>query len=213
MKDAEDQRREDAARYKRIKDENDISDPENQKRFIEQATLRADRPVNSEAVDVLYALEEWIETNQSDWRLGFEVSMGAFIKTPFFDEQQQKRETELHKKAFSSYNSKRVDFLLIDRFGMPMLAVEYHGTGHYQSEDADDRMDVKRLALTRAGIPCVEIPEKTSSEDIKRMVTDVLRAPQNTRETQELPAQSSSEQTSKSSRFPISFARFISKNS
>ncbi|CCV04714.1 conserved hypothetical protein [Mesorhizobium metallidurans STM 2683] len=151
-----------------IFEENDVSDTENQIRFVNQAELRAVRPVNKEAVRVLYALDEWIVANQPDWRMSFEVSMGAFIKTSY------DLEDRMQKAAFSSYNSKRVDFLLIDRFGHPMLAVEYHGTGHDLSDDAPDRMEVKCLALQRAGIPLVEIPAKASKSNILRMVAERL---------------------------------------
>ncbi|MGH6999343.1 MAG: DUF2726 domain-containing protein, partial [Phenylobacterium sp.] len=146
----------------------DVSDPANQRRFIEDCDLRAARPVNKEAVRVLYALDEWIKTDRPDWRLSFEVGMGAFIKTAYGADDR------LQAAAFSSYNSKRVDFLLIDRFGQPRLAVEYHGTGHALSEDADDRMNVKRLALERAGIPLVEIPAKASRADILIRVGETL---------------------------------------
>nr|WP_242005607.1 DUF2726 domain-containing protein [Acetobacter lovaniensis] len=57
-----------------------------------------------------------------DWRFAFEVAMGGFIKTPYApDDSRQKR-------AFNSYSGKRVDFLLIDRFGNPVLVVEYNGS-------------------------------------------------------------------------------------
>ncbi|GGA85263.1 hypothetical protein GCM10011491_11050 [Brucella endophytica] len=170
MHGAESRRLDEVARRKRFFEENDISDVENQIRFISQTELRAVRPVNKEAVRVLYALDEWIVTHRPDWRMAFEVSMGAFIKTSYDPEDR------MQKAAFSSYNSKRVDFLLIDRFGQPMLVVEYNGTGHDLSDDAPGRMEVKRLALARAGIPLVEIPAKTSKSDIVRMVADTVLA-------------------------------------
>lgn len=170
MHSAESRRLDEVARRKRFFEENDISDVENQIRFISQTELRAVRPVNKEAVRVLYALDEWIATHRPDWRMAFEVSMGAFIKTSYDPEDR------MQKAAFSSYNSKRVDFLLIDRFGQPMLVVEYHGTGHDLSDDAPDRMEVKRLALARAGIPLVEIPAKTPKSDIVRMIADMVLA-------------------------------------
>lgn len=168
MHSAESRRLDEVARRKRFFEENDISDVENQIRFISQTELRAVRPVNKEAVRVLYALDEWIVAHRPDWRMAFEVSMGAFIKTSYDPEDR------MQKAAFSSYNSKRVDFLLIDRFGQPMLVVEYHGTGHDLSDDAPDRMEVKRLALARAGIPLVEIPAKASKSDIVRMVAETV---------------------------------------
>lgn len=163
---AEISRQSEAARRRCFFEENDVSDVENQIRFIRQTELRAVRPVNREAAQVLYALDEWIKECKLEWRVAFEVSMGSFIKTSFDGDDARQ------KAAFSSYNSKRVDFLLIDRFGMPTLAVEYHGSGHDLSEGAEDRMRVKRLALERAKIPLVEIPAKTTRNDIKRMISE-----------------------------------------
>lgn len=168
MHNTESRRLDEVARRKLYFEENDVSDTENQIRFISQTELRAVRPVNKEAVRVLYVLDEWIVANRPDWRISFEISMGAFIKTSYDPEDR------IQKAAFSSYNSKRIDFLLIDRFGQPMLAVEYHGTGHDLSDDAPDRMEVKRLALQRAGIPLVEIHAKASKSDILRMVAEKL---------------------------------------
>lgn len=165
---AECKRREEGERRRRYYEENDVSDIANQIKFVSRAELRAVRPVNKEAVRVLYALDEWIAINRPGWRLSFEVAMGAFIKTTFDSDDR------MQKAVFSSYNSKRVDFLLIDRFGQPMLAVEYHGTGHELSDDASDRMQVKRLALARAGVPLAEIPAKASKQDILRMIENSL---------------------------------------
>jgi hypothetical protein len=168
---AEKRRLDQAARNKRYREENDVSDSENQLRFIRQTELHAVPPVNREASRVLYALAEWIDANRPGWRMSFEVSMGAFIKTT------NDTEDRIEKAAFSSYNSKRVDFLLTDRFGQPMLVVEYHGSGHDLSDDAADRMKVKRLALGRAKIPLVEIPQmpsKASRSEILRMIEDMI---------------------------------------
>lgn len=148
--------------------ENDISIPKNQMRFVAACELYACKPVNREAVNVLYALEEWLELNRPDWRVAFEVAMGAFIKT------RSREDAKAQDRAFSSYNSKRVDFLIIDKLGQPRLAVEYHGSGHDLSPDAPDRMMVKRLALARAGVPLVEIAEKSPRPEIMRLVSEKL---------------------------------------
>ncbi|WP_232309449.1 DUF2726 domain-containing protein [Gluconobacter cerinus] len=76
------------------------------------------------------------------------------------------------KQAFSSYSGKRVDFLRIDRYGLPVLVIEYNGTGHDLSGDADDRMAVKRLALQKAGIPLLEIPEKMGRPHIMAAISE-----------------------------------------
>lgn len=161
----------DQAEQRRLKyAANDISSHENQMRFIEECHLRLERPVNREASNVLYVLQNWIDSKDNGWRMAFEVSMGAFIKT------SSKENKWLSDRAFGSYSGKRVDFLLIDAQGVPKLAVEYHGTGHDLSEDADDRMKVKRRVLERVGLPLVEIPARTTRAEMKRMIASVFDA-------------------------------------
>lgn len=103
MHNAEARRLDEVASRKRYFEENDVSDTRNQIRFISQIELRAIRPVNKEAVRVLYALDAWIASNRPGWRVSFEVALGAFIKTSYDPEGRAQ------KAAFSSYNSKRVD--------------------------------------------------------------------------------------------------------
>ena len=52
--------------------------------------------------------------------------------------------------AFRSINSKRLDFPVIDRSGMPALAIECQGYGHYQNR-AFMRDAMKREAVRKAG--------------------------------------------------------------
>jgi hypothetical protein len=133
---------------------------------VRRTPLYAVRPVNKEAVRVMYALDEWVASRNPDWRIGFEVSMGAFVKTA-----GDLGEREQHI-AFRAYNSKRVDFLLINRFGYPVLAVEYHGSGHDLSGDAGRRMEMKRLVCKQAGIPLVEIAAHTSKKDMMQLLDE-----------------------------------------
>ncbi|WP_306302751.1 DUF2726 domain-containing protein [Aureimonas sp. N4] len=112
------------------------------------------RPVNKEAQRVLDSLDAWIGEHRPDWRVSFEVAMGAFVRTAYNPRDWRQR------AAFRSYNSKRVDFLVVDGAGEPRLVVEYHGTGHDLSGDAAERMSVKRTVLERVGIPLAEVPAK-----------------------------------------------------
>ncbi|WP_155897605.1 hypothetical protein [Aureimonas ureilytica] len=80
LRDEEARREEEAERRRLYFEENDLSRSSNQLRFIAGASLRAVRPVNKEAVKVLYALDDWIRDRQPDWRLSFEVAMGAFVR-------------------------------------------------------------------------------------------------------------------------------------
>lgn len=160
----------DAERRRQYSQDNDVTNPKNQLRFISEcSSLKAGCPVNSEAAKcVLYVIEEWIRNMNPGWRLAFEVSMAAFIKTP--DDQDDPR----YDRAFNSYRGKRVDFLLINRKGYPMLVVEYNGSGHNKSGNADAYMAVKRLALQKAGIPLLEIPEKMDKSDVFAALSEKL---------------------------------------
>ncbi|WP_210251299.1 DUF2726 domain-containing protein [Aureimonas psammosilenae] len=168
LKRRERERRKADGERQRYFEENDLGNTANQLRFVAQSRLRAVPPVNREAVQVLYALDDWIADHRPDWRVSFEVAMGAFVKTSYNPRDRRQR------AAFSSYNSKRVDFLLVDRLGNPALVVEYHGTGHDLSGDADDRMAVKRLVLKRAGIPLVEVPAGATKRQVLHLIAEEL---------------------------------------
>jgi hypothetical protein len=55
-----------------------------------------------------------------------------------------------------------------------MLAVEYQGKGHDLSDDAADRMEAKRVALSRAGIALFKIPVKTTRTDMLNLISEKL---------------------------------------
>lgn len=79
--------------------------------------------------------------------------------------------------AFRAINSKRVDILVIDRFGQPRVVVGYQGSGHYLSGDAELSDRIKRLALENAGIHYLDVHppldgKALSSQLIERLQTD-----------------------------------------
>ncbi len=163
-------------RRRQYTEENDLSDAANQLKFVMMTNLHLSKPVNREAAKyVLYALEEWRAVHQPTWKLAFEVSMGSFIRTDIENEDAEK--DRLNRAAFSSYNSKRVDFLFVDKFGFPKLVVEYRGTGSYLSPDAEARMEVKRAACMKVGLPLLEIPEKPPKALIMSMLEQTMIAP------------------------------------
>lgn len=165
---AQEARNRDALRWQQLRAAQDISDPVNQMRYVRAVKLYAVRPVNREAVEVLCAIEGWINRYNYRWRVAFEVSLGAFIKT------ESNIDPEAADRAFRSYSGKRVDFLVVDNAGRPRLAIEYNGTGHDLAVDAFDRMMVKRLALTKAQIPLIEIAAGTAKHDIQAAISHAL---------------------------------------
>lgn len=75
--------------------------------------------------------------------------------------------------AYRSINSKRVDVLVIDKGGWPVLAVEYQGSGHYRGTAAA-RDAVKKEALRRAGVAYVEAYPGDTDEQIRVRIHEVL---------------------------------------
>lgn len=164
---------------RKIRDkENDLNDIDNQIRFIEDVNLYLRKPVNKEASKIIYIIEDWMKANNPNWRLSFEVSMGSFIRTSFI-ENDKKKEDSREEKAFKSYNSKRVDFLIIDQMGLPKAVIEYNGSGHNgSSSDAANkalgRMQVKRLVLEKVSIPLIEVAMDMQKSEIHQMISDSL---------------------------------------
>lgn len=76
-------------------------------------------------------------------------------------------------QAHSAINSKRVDILVVGYDGMPVLAVEFQGGGHYQF-DAAARDAVKKEALRRAGVAYLEVFDGETPADIRTRVRAVL---------------------------------------
>jgi len=156
----------------------DVSNSDNQLRFVQQGDFSARRPINKEAYQAVFAVaEKHLESMPRNYRLLAEVSMGCFLKTSYDDNGWQNKDRWQEKtkndRAFKSINSKRVDFLIIDALGMPSLVIEYHGSGHYQG-NAENRDLVKQKALENAGVPQLVVFPGTSSEDVKNSISRML---------------------------------------
>ncbi len=82
--------------------------------------------------------------------------------------------SDIWYNAFKAINSKRVDFLICDNRSIPVLAIEYQGTGHDIGKDSDKRNAVKHLALQRAGIPVLEIFPEHNKADMEQLIKNYL---------------------------------------
>lgn len=78
-----------------------------------------------------------------------------------------------NRDAHSAINSKRVDILVIGWNGLPLVAIEYQGQGHYQNTAAA-RDAVKKEALRKAGVQFLEIMDFHSDEDVARLTREAL---------------------------------------
>ncbi len=75
----------------------------------------------------------------------------------------------------SAINSKRVDFLLVNKGFWPFAAIEIHGTGHYSGSSSHLRDEIKQTALEAAGIRYIPIVlNSTSRTHIEDTVKEVM---------------------------------------
>ncbi len=79
----------------------------------------------------------------------------------------------LNQDAFSAINAKRVDILVVDQGGWPVLAIEYQGAGHYQGT-AVARDTIKVTALNNAGVGYLEIFESDGVDQIRTRLREHL---------------------------------------
>ncbi len=146
-----------------------ILDHNNQIRFVKRAALRTKPLMNKSEYEVYRALEKHFSGDAVRERVFVQVNLGEFIRADYDNEARR------------SFNSKRVDFLIIDQYGTPRIAIEYHGPGHYGNH-AEERDAVKKLCFEKAGIHFIEIigtpAMKNYDETLIPVVRDLLNAAQ-----------------------------------
>lgn len=133
-----------------------IADPAEQLRVVAAAEFTKQTLLNKQEAKVLRAAECAVAESGVDWRVMAQVSLGEILRTQ-------------NPRAFAAINSKRVDLLLVSRFGLPVAAIEYQGSGHYQSSAAL-RDAVKKEALRKAGVEYIEIMGKHTADDVRREI-------------------------------------------
>lgn len=135
-------------------------DASDQLRTVMGAPFRRQRLMSRTEYTVFRTVETHLRQCGPGFRLMAQTSMGEFLSSP-------------DRQAYLSVNSKRVDMLVIDTFGMPVLAIEHQGSGHFQG-DAPARDAVKREAMRKAGIEFLEIFDYHQPADICRLVGDAI---------------------------------------
>ncbi len=70
---------------------------------------------------------------------------------------------------------RRVDFTITDEHGRVLIAVEYHGGGHFQN-NARERDEIKRIVLEKAGIPLLIVKQGESPADVRKRLSEKLAA-------------------------------------
>ncbi len=146
-----------------------LGDPKQQMEYISRVEFEPRRLLNRSEYGILRILEKVVRETGSGRRVMAQTSLGEVIGTRSASGTEEARDL-----AFRSINSKRLDFLVIDRSGMPILAVEYQGHGHYQN-NAFMRDAVKREAVRKAGIRLVEIPAEYDEAVLENQLRSELR--------------------------------------
>lgn len=147
----------------------DVADPKFQMECIARVEFEPQPLLNKSEYKVLVLLEAVVRECDEGYRVMAQTSMGEILRprtTPWSG-----RDGEL---AFRSINSKRVDFVIVDRKGFPALAVEYQGHGHYR-ERSFMRDAVKREAFRKAKVAFLEVPAEYSTNVVMNDVRKLLQ--------------------------------------
>ena len=137
----------------------DPRDAATQLRAVMSAGFARKRVMHRDEYRVFRLVEQEVQSNWRGCRVFSQTALGEVIESR-------------DRNAHAAINSKRADVLVVDGSGLPMLAVEFQGKGHYQA-DAAARDAVKREALRRAGVEYLEVHHHTPQEQV---VADVRAA-------------------------------------
>jgi hypothetical protein len=118
--------------------------------------------MNKSEYRVFRIAEEILKECSSGNRVMAQVSLGEILSCD--------------SDVYWTINSKRVDVLVIDPWGMPVLAVEMQGGGHFQG-NAPMRDAVKKEALRKAGVKWLEILEDDDDAAIRTKLQLALGLP------------------------------------
>src|SRR4029077_4998954 len=138
----------------------DLKDVGQQLYAVMAAPFERRRLLNRCEYQTFKIIEADIAAARRGYRVFAQTSLGEVLMSP-------------DELAFRSINSKRVDILIVDQGGWPVIAVEFQGGGHYQG-NAAIRDAVKREALSKAGVAYVEVFPGDAPDEIRLRVREQL---------------------------------------
>jgi hypothetical protein len=141
--------------------EADLGDPTYQLKAVMAADFSAKRVMSLEEYRVFAIVEQEAALLRGGYRVFAQTALGEVLRTESSD-------------AFRSINGKRADVLVVSPQGLPVVAVEYQGKGHYQGSAAV-RDAVKREALRKAGVDWVEVSTAHTPDDARAAIRAALR--------------------------------------
>jgi hypothetical protein len=147
----------------------DLRDVGEQLHAVMAASFEKRRLLSASEYHAFKIIESDVAAARRGYRVFAQTSLGEVLATP---RDENGFRSVVNNNGFRSINSKRVDILIIDQGGWPVVAVEYQGEGHYQGTAAA-RDAVKKEAL-KAGVRYVEVFPGDSAEQIRSRVRGQL---------------------------------------
>jgi len=138
----------------------DLTDVGQQFHAVMAASFQKQRLLSLREYRAFKTIEELVISGGRGCRVFAQANLGEILRSP-------------DPNAYRSINSKRVDILVVDRGGWPVLAVEYQGNGHYQGVAAA-RDAIKKEALRKAGVGYVEVSATDTDAQVRTRVRDAL---------------------------------------
>ncbi|MBS0251329.1 MAG: DUF2726 domain-containing protein [Proteobacteria bacterium] len=151
-----------------------LADPAWQMSFVKAAQFETQPLLNKGEFQVLLVLEAVTHDVKAGFRVMAQTSLGELLRPT---RTMTPTDADL---AYRSINSKRADFVIVDRYGIAVVAVEYQGHGHYQGT-ARQRDAIKREAFLKANVAFVEVPANFNKVDVAKAVRSILERHANSR--------------------------------
>lgn len=147
----------------------DLADPRAQLAAVAAADYQRVPLLNRQEARLLPLLEACVRQWGDRRRVMARVALGEIIRP-----HPERGTQEERRRGYASINAKRVDFAIIDRWGLAVTVIEYQGSGHYH-RDSFMRDAVKREALRKAGVPVVEIAQDQPQDEVRAVLRRILR--------------------------------------
>jgi hypothetical protein len=147
-----------------------VADPAAQMEFVARVDFEPQRLLNKSEYRIFLLLEAVTRGLNAGLRVMAQTCMGEIVRP----KKGSASESDCNL-AYRSINSKRIDFVIINRFGIPILAIEHQGDGHYHSRSFM-RDAVKREALRKANIVLIEVPSDYDADDLRTRLGALLKA-------------------------------------
>jgi hypothetical protein len=122
-----------------------------------------------EEARLLPALEDAVERLARGHRVLLQMSLAEMIRP------EEASGTLLQRRAAAdAIAAQKLDFAVVDRSGRLVLAIKYHGSGHYLPETYL-RDTVAREAVQQAGIAYLEVQQGFDDDELFRGVHSILK--------------------------------------